>query len=128
MLDYLDMDVEALGSIRGIVDDRADFYRHWNFKKIERAPRHEMHADIAGAGAAVELTSWQEPEQVTLAHIRLHDHSIRATSLNLSEEELLECLRTLVVLQESQGTLTQHQQDFDRASQELQRLWTHLEG
>ena len=75
----------------------------------------------------MELTSWQEPEQVTLAHIQLHGHSIRGTSLNLSDEEVLRCLETLVVLQENQGALAQHQQDFDRAKQELQCLRTDLE-
>ncbi|MDE2838921.1 MAG: hypothetical protein OXL97_15645 [Chloroflexota bacterium] len=128
VVSYRDIDVEALYAIRGIVDHGADFHRHWNLNEIERAPRREMNANIAGAHAVVELTSWQEPEQITLAHIQLHDHSIRATSLNLTDEELLRCLEKLVVLQENQGVLIQHQQDFDRASQELQRLWTHLEG
>lgn len=127
-VDYRDGDEEAMWSIRGIVDDRADFHRHWNLNEIERAPRREVNASIGETDAVVELTSWLEPEQVTLARIQLHDHSIRATALNLSDEELLRCLETLVVLQENRGTLTQHQQDIDRASKELQRLWTHLEG
>ena len=114
--------------IRGLVGGGADFHRDWNLNEIERAPRHEASADIAGARAVVELRSWQEPEQITLAHIQLHDHSIRATSLNLSEEELLRCMTALVVLQENQGALTRHQQDFDRVSQELQRLWTQPKG
>ena len=87
-----------------------------------------MNASIDDTDTVVELTSWREPEQVTLARSQLRDHSISAMSLNLSDVELLRCLETLVVLQENQGALTQHQQDFDRASQELQRLWTHLEG
>ncbi|MDE2836024.1 MAG: hypothetical protein OXL97_00740 [Chloroflexota bacterium] len=128
VVSYRGMSLEALDAIGGLIGSGADFHRHWNLNEIERAPSREVHTNIAGANAAVKLSSWQEPERVTLARIQLHDHSIRAASLNLSDEELLRCLETLVVLQENEGTLTQHQQDFDRASQELQRLWTHLEG
>ncbi len=62
LLDYLDMDVEALGSIRGIADRSADFHRHWNLNRIERAPRREVKASIDGVDAVVELTLWQDVE------------------------------------------------------------------
>ena len=127
VVSYRDMYVEALNSISDVVGGGANFHRDWNINEIERAPRREVNMNIAGAHAVVELTSWQEPEQVILASLRMERHTIRATSLNLSEQELLECLRTLVVLQENPSALGQHQQDFGQASQELQRLWEHLE-
>ena len=117
-------DLEAdLSSIRGLVASDGDFYRDWNLKKIECTPRYEATVRANGTDAVVELTSWHEPQQVTLAHMNIGDHPMRVTSLNLSQEELFQCLRTLVVLQEDQSALTQHLQSYKRASQELHGPW-----
>ncbi len=117
-------DPEAdLSSIRGLVDSDRDFYRDWNLKRIECSPKREATVRVNGTDAMVELASWHEPQQVTLAHMNIGDHPMRVTSLNLSEEELLQCLRTLTVLQEDRTALTQHIQDYNRASQELRALW-----
>ena len=118
-------DPEAdLSSIRGLVDSDRDFYRDWNLKRIECAPNHEATVRVNGTDAMAELASWHEPQQVTLAHVNIGDHLMRVTSLNLSEEELLQCLRTLIVLQENRTALTQHIQDYNRASQELRAIWS----
>ena len=85
--------------------------------------RHKAAVSVNGTDAMAELASWHEPQKVTLAHMNLGDHPMRVTSLNLSEEELLQCLRTLIVLQEDRTALTQHIQDYNRASQELRALW-----
>ena len=117
-------DPEAdLSSIRGLVDGDGDFYRDWNLKRIECSPKREATISVDGTDAMVELASWHELQQVTLAHMNVGDHPMRVTSLNLSEEELLQCLRTLTVLQEDRTALTQHIQDYNRASQELRALW-----
>ena len=117
-------DPEAdLSSIKGLVDSDRDFYRDWNLKRIECHPRHKAAVSVNGTDAMAELASWHEPQKVTLAHMNLGDHPMRVTSLNLSEEELLQCLRTLIVLQEDRTALTQHIQDYNRASQELRALW-----
>lgn len=128
VVEYMNLDVEVLGSIEGLVGGSADFHRDWNLNEIERAPRHEVKANIDGADVVVELKSWQEPEQVTLAHVLLQDHSIRVVSLSLFEEDLLECLRTLAVLQENASALALHQQDCEQASREFERLREHLWG
>ena len=101
-------DPEAdLFSIRGLVDsDR------------------EATVRVNGTDAMAELASWDEPQQVTLAHVNIGDHQMRVTSLNLSEEKLLQSLQTLTVLQEDQSALTQHIQDYKRASQELRAYWS----
>ncbi len=92
-------------------------------KKIKLSPKYETTVRINGIDALVELTSWMYPEQVTLGHLTIGDHPLRVTSLNVSTEELFQCLRAMVVLQEDQSALTQHQLDFKRASQELRDLW-----
>ena len=113
-------DPEAdLFSIRDLVDSDGDFYRDWNLERLESSPNHEATVKVNGTDAMVELTSWHEPQQVTLAHVNIGDHQMRVTSLNLSEEELLQCLGTLTVIQGDQSALIQHIQDFKRASQEL---------
>ena len=118
-------DPEAdLSSIRGLVDSDGDFYRDWNLERLESSPNHAATVKVNGTDAMVELTSWHEPQQVTLAHVNIGDHQMRVTSLNLSEEKLLQSLRTLTVLQEDQSALTQHIQDFKRASQELRAYWS----
>ncbi len=116
-------DPEALGSIRSLVDGGVHFHRDWNLRRIERTPRDAVTVGVDGTTVVAEFASWHEPEQVTVVRMNVGGHRIRVTSLNLPEKELIHCLRTLVVLQENQGTRTQHQQDFDRASQEFQRLW-----
>ena len=118
-------DPEAdLSSIRELVDRDRDFYRDWNLKRIECSPKREATVSVDGTDATVELASWHEPQQVTLAHMNIGDHPMRVTSLNLSEEELLQCLRTLTVLQEDRSAFTQHIQDYNRASQELRAYWS----
>ena len=118
-------DPEAdLFSIRGLVDSDGDFYRDWNQKRLECSPKHAATVIVNRTDTIVELTSWHEPQQVTLAHMNVGDHPMRVTSLNLPEEELLQCLRTLIVLQEDQSALTQHIQDYNRASQELRAIWS----
>ena len=118
-------DPEAdLSSIRGLVDSDRDFYRDWNLERLESSPNHAATVKVNGTDAMVELTSWHEPQQVTLAHINIGDHQMRVTSLNLSEEELLQSLGTLIVLQEDPSALTQHVQDYKRASQELRAFWS----
>ena len=117
-------DPEAdLSSIRGLVASGRDFYRDWNLKRIESSPKHEAIVRVNGIDETVELTSWYEPQPVALAHTMIGDHPMRVTSLNLSEKELLQCLATLIVLQDDQSTLTQHIQDYQRASQELRAYW-----
>ena len=121
--DWRDEEPEALGSIRSLVGGGIDFHRDWNLRRIERTPRDEVTLRIDGVAVAVELTKWREPAQVILARMNVGGHFIRVTTLNVSEEELLHCLQTLVVLQEDLGALAQHLEDFDRSSRELQRLW-----
>ena len=118
-------DPEAdLSGIRGLVDSDREFYRDWNLTRLECSSKHEATVTINGTDATVELASWDEPQQVTLAYVNIGDHVMRVTSLNLSEEELLQSLRTLTVLQEDQSALTQHIQDFRGASQELRAYWS----
>ena len=118
-------DPEAdLSSIRSLVDSDRNFYRDWNLKRIECSPKREATVRVNGTDAMVELASWHEPQHVTLAHMNIGDNPMRVTSLNLSEEELLQCLRTLIVLQEDESALTQHIQDYNRASQELRAYWS----
>ena len=118
------MDPEAdLFSIRGLVERDRDFYRDWNLERIQSSPKHEATVRVNGIVATVELASWYEPQRVTLAHTRIGDHPMRVTSVNLSEKELLQCLATLIVLQDDQSTLTQHIQDYQRSSQELRAYW-----
>ena len=117
------MDPEAdLFSIRHLVESGRDFYRDWNLERIESSPKHEATVRIDGTDAMVELASWYKPQVVALAHTMIGDHPMRVTSLNLSEEELIRCLQTLIVLQEDQSALTQHIQDYQRSSQDAPGL------
>ena len=118
------MDPEAdLFSIRGLVESDRDFYRDWNLERIQSSPKHEATVRVNGTDETVELASWYEPQLVALAHTRIGDHPMRVTSMNLSEKELLQCLATLIVLQDDQSALTQHIQDYQRSSQELRAYW-----
>ena len=52
----------------------------------------------------------------------MESYSLRVASLNTTWEELQEVLTTLVVLQEDQEALADHQQDRDEVSR---RLYEH---
>ena len=113
-------DPEAdLFSIRSVVASDRDFH----LKRLESSPKHKATVRINGTDASVELASWDQPQRVTLAHVNMQGHAMRVTSLNLSEEELLQCLQTLTALQDDESALTQHIQDYRRASEELRAFW-----
>lgn len=114
-----------LMSISNLLGGGRDFHRDWNLKKIESTPREAETFRIGGKDEELVLTSWHEPEQIIVAHLTVGDHSMRVTSLNLPRQELHECLATLVDLQEYQDVLAQHQEDYDRALQEILQRWKH---
>ena len=95
------------------------FYRDWNEERLQNTPRHQATIQVGGINADVEFTSWDEPQRVILARLALESYSLRVASLNTSWEELQEVLTTLVVLQEDQEALADHQQDRDEVSRRL---------
>ena len=114
-----------LYSIRSLLQGRRDFHREWNLKKIESTPSEVDTIRIGGKDEELVLTSWHEPAEIIVARMTIGDHLMRVTSLNLRRQELLQCMATLVNLQEYQDVLARHQQDYDRAFQELQHRWKH---
>lgn len=98
---------------------RGDFHRDWNTERLSKAPHQQATIEVNGQALEVELVSWEEPQRVALARLTLGENHLQAASLNLSHEQLLDTLGTLVALQEDGDTLAQHQQDYDDASQEM---------
>ena len=98
---------------------RGDFHRDWNTERLSRSPHQQASIEVNGQAVEVELVSWEEPQRVALARLTLGENHLQAASLNLSQEQLLDTLGTLVILQEDGDTLAQHQQDYAEAHQEM---------
>ena len=98
---------------------RGDFHRDWNTERLTQTPRQQATIEVNGQAVEVELVSWEEPQRVALARLTLGENHLQAASLNLSHEQLLDTLGTLVALQEDGDTLAQHQQDYDEARREM---------
>ncbi|MCH7746176.1 MAG: hypothetical protein IIC84_08900 [Chloroflexi bacterium] len=98
---------------------RGDFHRDWNTERLSRSPHQQASIEVNGQAVEVDLVSWEEPQRVALARLTLGEGHLQAASLNLSHEQLLDTLGTLVILQEDGDTLAQHQQDYDEARREM---------
>ena len=92
--------------------DRRNIHRDWNLDYLSRALRRKVAIQIDGAPTEVELAQWQEPQQVTLAHLALGGRPAMAVSLGISQVRLLGLLKSLVSLQRDSDALAEHQRDF----------------
>ena len=98
---------------------RGDFHRDWNTEHLTRTRRQQAAIEVNRQVVEVELVSWEEPQRVALARLTFGENHLQAASLNLSHEQLLDTLGTLVALQKGGDTLAQHQQDYDEARREM---------
>lgn len=99
--------------------DQGGMHRDWNLKRLQNTPRQQATIQAGGMNVDVQFTSWDKPQRVILARMTIEEHSLIVASLNASWPELQEALSTLVVLQEDQEALADHQQDRDEVSRQL---------
>jgi len=100
--------------------ERGDFHARWNLQRIAEASYDQAEIDVGGETVLVKLAYWEE-EAVIIAQWQLRGHPLLAVSLNLSRHELAQTLGTLVVLQDDQTALAEHQAGYKEASEALRR-------
>ena len=92
--------------------DRRNIHRDWNLDYLSRAPKRKATIHIDGTPTEVELAHWQQPQQVTLAHLALGGRPAIAVSLGISQVRLLGLLKSLVSLQVDSDALARHERDY----------------
>ncbi len=98
---------------------QGDIHKDWNLERVQQASRKEATIHVGGMDVEVRLASWDEPQRVILARLTLGDNSLRAASLNISQDKLLEALSTLVALQGEEDVLADHQRSFEELRRDL---------
>ncbi len=78
--------------------DRGNVFRHWNLRRLAAAPRRSMTLHVGGSPAQVEVAQWSDPQQVTLAHVRLESASVMAAAVDVAPARLLAMLKGLAPL------------------------------
>ena len=124
-------DIDELGAIESLVRNyapeerregyfyRGDIHQGRNLERVSLASRERTTILVGGMAAEIELASWLEPQRVTLGRLTLGKHLLMSASLGLSRPELLQALATVVVLQQDEEALAQHQRGYDEADQVL---------
>jgi len=97
-----------------------NFHRDWNQERLQQAPRWKTTIQISGEDVEVELASWEEPFQLLLARFSLGESPLLAASMNMSQQMLLEALRTLALLKEDQAAIDAYQGDMKEVRREQQ--------
>ena len=122
-------DIDELGAIESLVRNyapeerregyfyRGDIHQGRNLERVSLASRERTTILVGGMAAEIELASWLEPQRVTLGRLTLGKHLLLSASLGLSRPELLQTLATVVVLQQDEEALAQHQRGYDEADQ-----------
>ena len=98
---------------------RGNFHRDWNLERISRTARRRLTIHVDGAPVKVELAYWWRPQLVVLARLVLADHPVLAASIGVSHIQLLEILKTMVVLQQDADTLAEHRRDYEQVRAQL---------
>ena len=100
--------------------ERGNFHARWNQQRIAEASHDQAEIHVGGETVMVKLAYWEE-EAVIIAQCQPGVHPLLAGSLNLSRHELTQALETLVVLQDDQEALAEHQAGHDEARETLRR-------
>ena len=89
-----------------------DFNRDWNIERILATDHGEIEADIAGQSRTLTTASWDSPHRVAVFSFHLSPVFMAVSSLNLSQDETVAALRTLVELRGDDEAVREHEEDF----------------
>ena len=89
-----------------------NFNRDWNIERILKTEHTKIEAHIAGQSRTLTTASWDSPHRVAVFSFHLPPVFMVVCSLNLSPDETVAALGTLVELRGNDDAAQEHEEDF----------------